>query len=58
MKNFQIDPRKVAQMTCAEFAAAIQTAVKLQRLAALRREVAQLTVELAIADAKNQDASK
>ena len=58
MKNFQIDPRTVAQMTCQEFAAAIQQAVKVQRLTALRHEIAQLTVELAIADAKNQDASK
>ena len=58
MKNFQIDPRQVAQMTCQEFAAAIQTAVKLQRLTALRHEIAQLTVELAIADAKHQDATK
>ena len=57
MKNFQIDPRKVAKMTCQEFAAAIQQAVKLQRLTALRHEIAQLTVELAIADAK-KDASK
>ena len=54
MKNFQIDPRKVAQMTCAEFAAAIQNAVKLQRLTALRHEIAQLTVELAIDDAKKE----
>lgn len=57
MKNFQIDPRTVAQMTCQEFAAAIQTAVKVQRLTALRHEIAQLTVELAIADAK-KDATK
>jgi hypothetical protein len=54
VKNFQIDPRKVAQMTCQEFAAAIQTAVKLQRLTALRHEIAQLTVELAIDDAKKE----
>jgi hypothetical protein len=54
VKNFQIDPRKVAQMTCAEFAAAIQNAVKLQRLTALRHEIAQLTVELAIDDAKKE----
>ena len=58
MKNFQIDPRKVAQMTCQEFAAAIQQAVKLQRLTALRHEIAQLTVELAIDHAKNQDTTK
>ena len=57
MKNFEIDPRTVAQMTCQEFASAIQQAVKLQRLTALRHEIAQLTVELAIADAK-KDASK
>ena len=57
MKNFQIDPRTVAQMTCAEFASAIQQAVKLHRLTALLHEIAQLTVELAIADAK-KDASK
>ena len=54
MKNFQIDPRTVAQMTCQEFAAAIQQAVKLQRLTALRHEIAQLTVEMAIADAKKE----
>ena len=54
MKNFQIDPRKVAQMTCQEFAAAIQQAVKRQRLTALRHEIAQLTVEMAIADAKKE----
>lgn len=58
MKNFQIDPRKVAQMTCQEFASVIQQAVKLQRLTALRHEIAQLTVELAIADAKEKDTTK
>jgi hypothetical protein len=56
MKN--LDLRDVAHMTCQEFASAIQQAVKLQRLAALRREVAQLTVELAIDEAKNQETSK
>jgi hypothetical protein len=56
MKDFNI--RDVATMTCSEFANIVHQSVKIQRLAALRREVAQLTVELAIADAKNQDASK
>jgi hypothetical protein len=56
MKN--LDLRDVATMSCTEFAAMIQTAVKLQRLTALRHEIAQLTVELAIADAKQKDSSK
>ena len=56
MKN--LDLRDVATMTCTEFAAMVQQAVKVQRLAALRHEVAQLTVELAIADAKEKGTEK
>ena len=56
MKYFNI--RDVATMTCAEFADLVHQSVKVQRLAALRREVTHLTVELAIADAKNKAATK